>query len=103
MKNNGVSKLVIDDISQINIHHYYDTKFPVFSIIQLDSGIIAIGLHSGSIMFFAANNLDEPYLSFKVDKFPIYSLLQITDDQLICSSGPHLFLLFDSKKNGIYR
>ena len=68
--------------------------------IQLDSGIIAIGLHSGSIMFFAATNLDEPYLSFQVDKFPIYSLLQIADDQLICSSGPHLFLLFDSKKNG---
>ena len=100
MKNNGAEKLVIDDISQINIHHYYDTKFPVCSIIQLDSGIIAIGLHSGSIMFFAATNLDEPYLSFQVDKFPIYSLLQIADDQLICSSGPHLFLLFDSKKNG---
>ena len=100
MKNDGSAKLVIDDISQINIHHYYNSNFPVCSLIQLDSGIIAIGLYSGSVVFFAATNLDEPFLSFKVDSFPIYSLLQIEDDQLICSSGSHLYLLFDNKKNG---
>lgn len=98
MKNNTAAKLTIDDISQINIHHYYDAKIPACCIIQLDSGIIAIGLNNGSILFFATTNLDEPYLCYKVDEFPIYSLLQIEDDQLICNSGPHLYLIFDNKK-----
>ena len=102
MKNEKSPKLVIDDISAINIHHYYDSKFPVCSIIQLDSGRISIGLTNGTILFFSANNFDEPYLYFKVDEFPIYSLLQIEDDQIICSSGNNLYIIYDNKKNGIY-
>ena len=102
MKNNTATKLTIDNISQINIHHYYNAKIPACCIIQLDSGIIAIGLNNGSILFFATTNLDEPYLCYKVDEFPIYSLLQIEDDQLICNSGPHLYLIFDNKKKGSF-
>ena len=100
MKNEKPTKLEIDDISQINIHHFYDAKIPVCNIIQLDSGIIAIGLSSGNLIFFSATNLDEPYLCLGIDKFPIYSLLQIEDDQLICSSGQNIYLLFDTKKDG---
>ena len=97
MKNDFSTKLVIDDISKINIHHQYDTKCPVYSIIQLDSGIIAIGLSNGSILFFNANNLEEPYLCIKVDEFPIYSVLQIEDDELICNSGQNLYLIYETK------
>ena len=100
MKNEKTTKLMIDDISQINIHHYYDTKIPACNIIQLESGIIVIGLFSGFLNFFYATNLDEPYLCFKIDKFPIYSLLQLEDDQLICSSGQNLYFVFDPKKDG---
>ena len=99
MKNDFTSKLIIDDISKINIHHQYDTKCPIYSIIQLDSGIIAIGLYNGYIKFFVSNNLDEPYLCVKIDEFPIYSVLQLEDDELICNSGQNLYLLYDSKKN----
>ena len=100
MKNEKPTKLAIDDISQINIHHFYDAKIPVCNIIQLDSGIIAIGLSSGNLIFFSGTNLDEPYLCLTIDKFPIYSLLQIEDDQLICSSDQNIYLLFDTKKDG---
>ena len=55
MKNEKPTKLAIDDISQINIHHFYDAKIPVCNIIQLDSGIIAIGLSSGNLIFFFWN------------------------------------------------
>ena len=97
MKNDLSTKLIIDDISKINIHHQYNTNCPVYSIIQLDSGIIAIGLHNGSIIFFKANNLEEPYLCVKVDEFPVYSVLQIEDDELICNSGQNLYLLYETK------
>ena len=97
MENDFSTKLMIDDISQINIHHQYNTNCPVYSIIQLDSGVIAIGLCNGSILFFKSNNLEEPYLCFKVDEFPIYSLLQMDDDELICNSGQYLYFIYDSK------
>ena len=97
MKNDFSTKLIIDDISKINIHHQYDTNCPVYSIIQLDSGIIVIGLYNGSIIFFNANNLEEPYLCLKVDEFPIYSVLQIEDDELICNSGQNLYLIYETK------
>ena len=97
MKNDLSTKLIIDDISKINIHHQYNTNCPVYSIIQLDSGIIAIGLHNGSIIFFNANNLEEPYLCVKVDEFPVYSVLQIEDDELICNSGQNLYLIYETK------
>ena len=87
MKNQLSTKLEIDDISKINIHHQYDTHIPVCNITQLDTGVISIGLYNGSIVFFAPTNLDEPYLCFQVDKFPIYSIVQIEDDQLIIASG----------------
>lgn len=99
MKNDYSAKLIIDDISTINIHHYYNTEIPVCSIIQLDSGKIAVGLYNGSIIFFTATNLDEPYLCFKIGQFPIYSMLQIEDNEIICASGPNLYLINDNKKN----
>lgn len=99
MKNQLSTKLEIDDISKINIHHQYDTHIPVCNITQLDTGVISIGLYNGSIVFFAPTNLDEPYLCFQVDKFPIYSIVQIEDDQLIIASGKNLYYLFDTKRN----
>ena len=99
MKNDFSTKLMIDDISKINIHHHCDTDFPACSIIQLESGTIAVGLFSGSIIFFHAANLDEPYLCFKVDEYPIYSLLQVEDDQLLCNSGKCIYMIYDSKKD----
>jgi len=45
MKNDFSTKLMIDDISKINIHHHCDTDFPACSIIQLETGTIAVGLY----------------------------------------------------------
>ena len=99
MKNEWTTKLLIDDISKINIHHINSPNFPVYSLIQLESGIIAIGLHNGSINFFLLTNLEEPYKCFKVNEYPIYSILQLEEDQLLCSSGPYLYYIYDTKKN----
>ena len=98
MKKNFSDKLMIDDISTINIHHFYNTELPVCSIIQLDSGIIVVGLFNGSLIFFQSTNMDEPYLCFKVDQFPIYSILQVEEDELICNSGPNIYIINSSKK-----
>ena len=99
MKNDFSTELHIDDISKINMHHHYDIDFPACSIIQLESGTIAVGLTNGRIIFFNAINLEEPYLCFKVDEYPIYSILQLEDDQLLCNSGKNLYMIYDSKKD----
>ena len=102
MKKEWSSKLSIDNISKINIHHQSSTNFPVNNIIQLESGVIAIGLNNGTINFFSLTSLEVPYICFKVDAYPINSLIQIEEDQILCNSGPYLYILFDTKKNSKY-
>lgn len=89
-------EISIENISRINVHHQSKTLSPIYSILQLESGIVVIGLYNGSLNFYSQTNLDNPYSTLNIDKFPINSIIQVQDDQLLCNSGPFIYLIFEN-------
>ena len=94
----------IQYIEKISIHH--ESAFPssVYSIIQLDNGIVALGLSNSEIYFYSQNNLKHPYFSIELDTDPVHTMIQLSPELILCSSGkPALYLLTESKaKRGYY-
>ena len=91
------NELTIENISNTNIHHESITSSPIYSIIQLDSGVVAIGLENGIINFYHQDNFEVPYFNIRVDIYPIFSILQIKAPQLLCSSGSSMYLIYESE------
>ena len=89
-------EISIENISLVNIHYQSNTSSPIYSILQLDSGIIVLGLYNGFLYFYAQNGLNNPYSSLKIDNFPINSIIQVQDDQLLCNSGAFIYLIFEN-------
>ena len=96
MNNKIQNEIAIENISNINVHHQSNTSSPICCILQLESGIIVIGLFNGNINFYAQTDLDNYYSSLKIDSSTINSIYQIQDDQLICCSGASLYLIFEN-------
>jgi hypothetical protein len=96
MKNRIQNEISIENISNTNVHHQSNTLSPICCILQLESGIIVIGLYNGNINFYSQTDLDNYYSSLKIDSFPINSIYQIQDDQLICCSGTSLYMIFEN-------
>ena len=96
MKSSSENYLFIENISNINVHYQSNASSPIYSILQLESGIIAIGLYNGSLNFYAQADLKNPTSSLMIDKFPINSIIQVQDDQLLCNSGPFIYLIFEN-------
>ena len=98
----GVNK--VQYIDKISIHHQTDFPSSIYSIIQLDTGEVVLGLSSGEVYFFSQNNLNDPYFSIQLDPTPIHTIIQLSSEFLLCSSGkPALYLLTESKaKKGYY-
>ena len=92
----GKNELTIENISNTNVHYQSKTPSPVSSITQLESGIVALGLSSGTIYFYSQLNLSTPYSSLKIDSFPINTILQQQDDQLMCCSGSFIYMIFEN-------
>ena len=91
------NELTIENISNTNIHHESITSSPIYSIIQLDSGVVAIGLENGIINFYHQDNFEVPYFNIRVDIYPIFSILQLKAPQLLCSSGSSMYLIYESE------
>ena len=96
MKKPSENDLYIENISNINIHHQSNASSPICSILQLESGIVALGLYNGTLIFYAQANLKHPYSSLYIDKFPINSIIQVQDDQLMCSCSSFIYLIFEN-------
>ena len=94
----------IQNIEKISVHHQSDFPFSIYSIIQLDNGIVAIGLSNSEIYFFYQNNLKQPYYSIQLDSTPIHAMAQLSSEFILCSSGkPALYLLTESNvRKGFY-
>ena len=88
--------MAIENISNMNVYHQSNTLSSICCILQLESGIIVIGLFDGNINFYAQTNLDNYYSSLTIDSSPINSIYQIQDDQLIYCSGPSLYLILEN-------
>ena len=86
----------IENISRINVHHQSKTLSPIYTILQLESGIVVIGLYNGSLNFYSQTDLNNPYSTLNIDTFPINSIIQVQDDQLLCNSGPFIYLIFEN-------
>lgn len=89
-------EISIENISRVNVHHQSNTSSPIYSLLQLESGVVVIGLYNGFLYFYAQNALKNPYSSLKIDKFPINSIIQVQDDQLLCTSGSLIYLIFEN-------
>ena len=99
MKVSSKNNLFIDNISNVNIHYESKASSPIYSILQLESGIIVMGLYNGYLNFYSQTDLKNPSSSLIVDKFPINSIIQVQDDQLLCNSGSFIYLIFENKLN----
>ena len=89
-------EISIENISHVNVHHQSNTSSPIYSLLQLESGVVVLGLYNGFLYFYAQNALQNPYSSLKIDKFPIKSIIQVQDDQLLCTSGSLIYLIFEN-------
>ena len=96
MKKGIQNEIAIENISRINVHHQSNTFSPICSILQLESGVVVIGLLNGNVNFYSQLDLNNPYSFLKIDSSPINSICQIQDDQLLCCSGAFLFLIFEN-------
>ena len=96
MKSENNNENLIVNISNTNVHHQSNTSSPVCCIIQLESGIIAVGLYNGSINFYSLQNLEIPYSTLQIDTLPINSIVQFLDDQLMCCCGSLIYLIFEN-------
>ena len=96
MKKSSKIEISIEDISRVNIHHESNTSSPIYSILQLESGIVVLGLYNGSLYFYSQKELNNPYSYLKIDNFPINSIIQVQDDQLLCNSGSFIYLIFEN-------
>ena len=96
MKKTSENNLYIENISNVNIHHQSTTSSPIISILQLESGVIVLGLYNGILLFYSQIDLNSPYSSLEIDKFPISSIIQVQDDQILCSSDSFIYLIFEN-------
>ena len=96
MKKTSENNLYIENISNVNIHHQSTTSSPIISILQLESGVIVLGLYNGILLFYSQIDLNSPYSSLEIDKFPISSIVQVQDDQILCSSDSFIYLIFEN-------
>ena len=44
MKKTSENDLYIENISNVNLHHQSNTSSPITSILQLESGVVVLGL-----------------------------------------------------------
>ena len=91
MKKTSENYLYIENISNVNIHHQSNTSCPIITILQLESGVVVLGLYNGILFFYSQIDLNNPYSSFEIDKNPISSIVQVQDDQLLCSCHSLIF------------
>ena len=96
MKKSSENDLYIANISNTNVHHQSNTSSPICCILQLESGLVVLGLYNGNLYFYAQNNLKNPSSSLYIDKFPISSIIQVQDDQLLCSCSSFIYLIFEN-------
>ena len=96
MKKSSENDIFIENISNINIHHQSNTSSPICSILQLESGVVVLGLYNGNLNFYAQANLKNPYSVLYIDKYPIDTIIQVQDDQLLCSCSSFIYLIFEN-------
>ena len=97
MRKEAKNEIRIENISLTNIHHQSDTGSPICSIIQLESGVVIIGLFNGKINLYSPTNFENPTSSLKIDDYPISCIIQVQDDQLMCCSGSFIYLILENK------
>lgn len=90
------NEIAIENISNLNIHYENNTSSPICCMLQLDSGVVVLGLSNGNLYFYSQMDFNNNYSSLKIDSFPINSICQVQDDQLICCSGPFLYLILEN-------
>ena len=96
MKKISKNDISIENISHINVHHQSNTSSPIYSILQLECGVVVLGLYNGTLNFYAQTDLNNPCSSLNIDIFPINSIVQVQDDQLLCNSGSLIYLIFEN-------
>ena len=92
----------ITSLKNINIHHTIDLPSEVYTLVQLENGLILIGLGNGEIYIFKKENILKPSFILKVDNNPILNILELKNESLICTSNnPSIYILKENPKNSV--
>ena len=90
----------ITNLKTIN-HYSLNLETEIYCIIQLENGLIILGLGNGSIYFYKKENLLSPFNTIKVDKFPITNIIQLKNNSIVCTSNnPSIFIINQNPQNG---
>ncbi len=90
----------ITSLKKINIHYTLNLPSEIYTLIQLENGLILIGLGDGSLYIYNRENNLKPSYILKVDKYPILNILQLKDETIICTSNyPSIYILKKNLKN----
>ena len=90
----------ITTLNNINIHHTLNLPSEIYTLIQLENGLILIGLGNGSLYIFNKNNFLKPFLILNIDRFPIINIIELKNNSIICTSNkPAIFIVKENPQN----
>ena len=90
----------ITNLKNINIHHTLNLPTETYTLIQLENGLILIGLGNGQLYIYNKDNFLKPLYILNIDRYPITHIIQAKNDSLICSSNnPSIFILKANPQN----
>lgn len=92
----------ITSLNNINIHHKIDLPSEIYTFVQLENGLILLGLGNGQIYIYKKENILKPSFILKVDNNPILNIIQLKNESLICTSNnPSICILKANPKNNV--
>lgn len=90
----------ITNLNKINIHHTINLPSEIYTLIQLENGLIFIGLGNGTLYIYNNDNFEKPAFILNIDKYPIINIIQLKNDSVACTSNkPSIFIIKENPQN----
>ena len=77
----------ITSLKNLNIHYTLDFPSEVYTLVQLESGLILIGLGDGSIYFYKVENITKHFFILKADENPILNIIELKNGSIVCTTN----------------
>jgi len=90
----------ITSLKNLNIHYTLSFPSEVYTLVQLERGLILIGLGDGSIYFYKVENITNHFFILKADENPIINILELKNGSLICTTNtPSICIINEHPQN----
>lgn len=90
----------ITSLKNLNIHYILNFPSEVYTLVQLENGLILIGLGNGSIYFYKVENITKHFFILKADENPILNIRELKNGSIICTTNaPSICVISEHPQN----